>query len=323
MNVPRRNDPCPCSSGNKYKKCCLTGSAETRASHLSASQRHPSRINKAAFGFGGRASSNPLMYSSHLVSAHQIQSGTSNIGRVHQYGTNRQQRGADVLGIKKMLGTFSKLSDTNAIVVTIDDGPNPETTPLLLSILARYQAKANFFVSGKNVAANPELAKLIVSAGHGLFSHGFSHRDFSTLTQDEIVDELDKTERLLSEFRPAPTPYLIRLPYGRGTDVSHVNDAVAKWSNNAAFIQWNLSPAEWLFVENCQTPIDVSNHCKNAVHKLSQADWGGGIILLHDWPTTVEDEIPETVSLRPYFCAALLEKVLITVRDKNLNYALL
>ena len=23
MAKPRRNDPCPCGSGNKYKKCCL------------------------------------------------------------------------------------------------------------------------------------------------------------------------------------------------------------------------------------------------------------------------------------------------------------
>lgn len=221
----------------------------------------------------------------------------------------------------KMLSAFSTLSDTKAILVSIDDGPNPETTPLLLNVLARYQARASFFVCGKKVAANPELAKLIVSSGHSLFSHGFSHRDFSTLTEEEIIDELDKTERLLSGFRHTPTPYLIRLPFGRGFDVSHVNDAVAKWRKDAAFIQWSLSPAEWLFVGNCQTPIDVSNYCERAVQELSKADWGGGIILLHDWPIVIENENPRISGLRPYFCAVLLEKILITIQNKNFNYA--
>ena len=220
-----------------------------------------------------------------------------------------------------MLSTFSKRSDTKTISVTIDDGPNPETTPLLLNVLARYQARASFFVCGKKVAANPELAKLIVSSGHGLFSHGFSHRDFRTLTDEEIVGELDKTERLLSEFRPTPTPYLIRLPFGRGFDEPRVNDAVAIWRKDAAFIQWGLSPAEWQFVGNCQTPIDVSNHCERAVQELSTAIWGGGIILLHDWPTVIENETPVVSCLRPYFCAVLLEKILIAAQNKNLNYA--
>lgn len=222
-----------------------------------------------------------------------------------------------------MLNTFTSLSDTKTILLTIDDGPNPETTPLLLDVLARHQARANFFVCGKKVAVNPELAKLIVGSGHGLFTHGFSHSDFRTLTGEEIIGELDNTERLLSEFRPTPTPYLIRLPFGRGFDEPRVNDAVAKWRKDAAFIQWNLSPAEWQFVGNCQTPMDVSNHCERAVQELSMEAWGGGIILLHDWPTVIENENPRLSGIRPYFCAVLLEKILISIQNKSLDYTLL
>src|SRR6266511_2438537 len=36
-----RNDPCPCGSGKKYKKCCLTQDQETEASRLAQSAPPP------------------------------------------------------------------------------------------------------------------------------------------------------------------------------------------------------------------------------------------------------------------------------------------
>jgi SEC-C motif-containing protein len=38
---PGRNDPCPCGSGEKYKRCCLD--ADTRGTHGGASGNHPAR----------------------------------------------------------------------------------------------------------------------------------------------------------------------------------------------------------------------------------------------------------------------------------------
>ena len=38
MAKPGRNDPCPCGSGNKYKKCCLTKDAAAEAELLAAQQ---------------------------------------------------------------------------------------------------------------------------------------------------------------------------------------------------------------------------------------------------------------------------------------------
>lgn len=116
-----------------------------------------------------------------------------------------------------MVKTFTRISDSKSVLLTIDDGPNPETTPLLLQILAQYNVKANFFVCGNKVALYPELAALIVKSGHSLFSHGYSHNNFSTLTFDEIVRELTDTEALLVRFRPTPRPYSIRPPLWPGS----------------------------------------------------------------------------------------------------------
>ena len=41
MAKPGRNDPCPCGSGNKYKKCCLSkDQAMEREGHAEARARH-------------------------------------------------------------------------------------------------------------------------------------------------------------------------------------------------------------------------------------------------------------------------------------------
>ena len=40
MNVPQRNDPCPCGSGKKYKKCCLRREETQHANMRQAASRH-------------------------------------------------------------------------------------------------------------------------------------------------------------------------------------------------------------------------------------------------------------------------------------------
>jgi peptidoglycan/xylan/chitin deacetylase (PgdA/CDA1 family) len=59
--------------------------------------------------------------------------------------------------------------------LTIDDGPDPETTPALLDSLDSHGAKAVFFVIGEKVRRHPELARLIAQRGHELGNHTQSH----------------------------------------------------------------------------------------------------------------------------------------------------
>ncbi len=59
--------------------------------------------------------------------------------------------------------------------LTIDDGPDPVTTPALLDVLDAHQAKAVFFVIGQKVLANPELTCEIARRGHLLGNHTLTH----------------------------------------------------------------------------------------------------------------------------------------------------
>ena len=59
--------------------------------------------------------------------------------------------------------------------LTIDDGPDPSDTPLLLDLLAAHGARATFFAIGENALAHPALIRAIVAAGHEVAHHTHTH----------------------------------------------------------------------------------------------------------------------------------------------------
>ena len=63
----------------------------------------------------------------------------------------------------------------HAVYLTFDDGPIPESTPVLLETLRRYGVKATFFVVGENVQKHPELLQQIVEEGHQVGNHTYHH----------------------------------------------------------------------------------------------------------------------------------------------------
>ncbi len=59
--------------------------------------------------------------------------------------------------------------------LTIDDGPEPATTPAMLDLLDRYSARATFFLIGTKVAMHPALVRDILGRGHGVGNHTHTH----------------------------------------------------------------------------------------------------------------------------------------------------
>lgn len=62
-----------------------------------------------------------------------------------------------------------------AIALTFDDGPSPDSTPQLLHLLARHGFRATFFVTGDRAARHPQLLKDILADGHTIGNHSYSH----------------------------------------------------------------------------------------------------------------------------------------------------
>lgn len=62
-------------------------------------------------------------------------------------------------------------TDKQLIALTIDDGPDPITTPKILEVLERYGAHATFFIISNRVKGNEALVERMVSYGHELANH--------------------------------------------------------------------------------------------------------------------------------------------------------
>jgi len=75
----------------------------------------------------------------------------------------------------RIFGPITRRVEGKEVLLTIDDGPDPDDTPALLDLLDRHGRKAVFFVMGEKVRRFPELAREIVRRGHELGNHTMTH----------------------------------------------------------------------------------------------------------------------------------------------------
>lgn len=73
------------------------------------------------------------------------------------------------------LGPVYCSTDFPEILITIDDGPDPHDTPVLLDLLDLHETKAIFFMIGEKVREYPELAREVIRRGHEIGNHTLSH----------------------------------------------------------------------------------------------------------------------------------------------------
>lgn len=59
--------------------------------------------------------------------------------------------------------------------LTLDDGPDPASTPAILAVLAELHVHATFFVLVDRVLRYPELLSAMVAGGHEIGLHGLTH----------------------------------------------------------------------------------------------------------------------------------------------------
>jgi peptidoglycan/xylan/chitin deacetylase (PgdA/CDA1 family) len=103
--------------------------------------------------------------------------------------------------------------EKGAVALTFDDGPDPASTLKLLALLSRYDATATFYVNGCRAEKHPELIREIVSQGHAIGNHSYSHDNFIMLKSSAALkQEIVKTQRVLE--RLGVVPHTFRPPVG-------------------------------------------------------------------------------------------------------------
>ena len=99
------------------------------------------------------------------------------------------------------------------IALTFDDGPHAVTTPLLIETLHESDTAATFFLVGKHIESHPEIARMLLKAGHELGNHTYSHAALSFLTSRQIRDEISLAEKAIQDTTGA-SPHFLRPPNG-------------------------------------------------------------------------------------------------------------
>lgn len=165
------------------------------------------------------------------------------------------------------------------VVLTFDDGPRAESTPLVLEALARQCVKATFFMVGARMDEARGIAQQVAGAGHSTGLHSYAHPGLSKLT---VAEQLDDLRRGLDSYRAAfgAAPPAYRFPFLDETPA--VMDGLKE--KGIAVFSVDFGIEDWQ--ENDTTPA-------LAARLAAQLKAGsGGIVLLHDAHQATADALP-------------------------------
>src|SRR5215207_4922618 len=174
-------------------------------------------------------------------------------------------------------------ADKPWVALTLDAGADAAPVPAMLKTLRERNVKITFFLTGKWIKDNPELARQIVADGHEIANHSFTHPDFRNLSDAAILKELADTEALLAEITGASSRPLFRPPYGA------YDKRVLQLVVGAGYlpIYWTLDS-----LDSVGEPKTADFLFERVTAKLTPEKLRGAIILAHCGSQPTADSLP-------------------------------
>jgi peptidoglycan/xylan/chitin deacetylase (PgdA/CDA1 family) len=86
------------------------------------------------------------------------------------------------------------------VALTIDDGPDPQSTPLILDQLRRQGARATFFLIAERVRSREQLVRALVSEGHELGNHFMQDQPSIRLSPSAFEADLVMAHEVLAPY---------------------------------------------------------------------------------------------------------------------------
>lgn len=157
-----------------------------------------------------------------------------------------------------------KCRTSRTIVLTYDDGPGTEVTTKILALLKAYDVRATFFVLGKNLAGNLELAHMLVRAGHEIGTHSFLHLNAWKRSPFTVYRDIKLGFTGIKAFG---RPLLFRAPHGKLT----LATMLQVWFNQCRQAWWTIDSTDtWPAVMPIERVIEQI--------RINR----GGVVLMHD-----------------------------------------
>jgi peptidoglycan-N-acetylglucosamine deacetylase len=105
-------------------------------------------------------------------------------------------------------------TEDRVVALTFNDGPSAAYTREILSELIDLDVSATFFVTGREVDENSEMARMIVEAGHELGNHSYSHQRMLFQSTEWYRQEVERTDLAIRRAGYQGEIYF-RPPYGK------------------------------------------------------------------------------------------------------------
>ena len=156
--------------------------------------------------------------------------------------------------------------EDNKIAVTFDCAWNDDDIDSILKTLEQYNCKATFFVVGDWAEKYPQSLRKIYESGHEIGNHSYNHSDYTKLSAEALVKDLDRCDAVVAEIIGVK-PKLVRAPSGG------YNNTVVELCDRRGTpcIQWSVDGIDY-------GDADPDGILKRATNTTKAGD----IILLHN-----------------------------------------
>ncbi len=155
------------------------------------------------------------------------------------------------------------------VALTFDDGPSTRYVDEVLADLERYDAKGTFFIIGVVAGEQPQALRRLVSAGHQIGNHTYTHPRLVGVSVERVGAEVERTDAVIRAagyegpilFRPPFCKKLLSAPY-------------YLWRHGRTSVTWDLEPDSMGSIAG--DPRAMTRYVAANVRP-------GSIILLHPW----------------------------------------
>ncbi|WP_019638194.1 polysaccharide deacetylase family protein [Paenibacillus fonticola] len=154
------------------------------------------------------------------------------------------------------------------IALTFDDWATDKTVTQILDILAEYDVKATFFLRAQGVEQNPNLARAMIEEGHDVANHSYAHQVVTTLTPEQLQEDVVKAHQVITEAIQEQPLMLYRPPTGVVDDATAEIIAATGYPRIAMY---DVTTLDW----------DVNNSAEDIVKGIMKKTQSGSVILLH------------------------------------------
>lgn len=150
-----------------------------------------------------------------------------------------------------------------AIYLTFDDGPIPEITPWIVTVLNKYDIRATFFCVGENIIKYPSIKDELIASGHQLANHTFNHDHARNTDWNRYWESILKCEKQLGDH----SKKLFRPPHGR-LPKTYANKIMGQFK----IVMWTVLSGDF----------DTNITKEKVLNRTIESTTSGSIVVFHD-----------------------------------------